>query len=213
MAYRISKEKAPLFRKYLYIQSIPEQNPLFSFNFFLSLMDIIMIARKPEDSPYPIPKFNQHVILSRLFPECQPKGGFPVDINILMDSDLTDSDLTSEDNDDGTTSSSSNEILPTNHSTTNDVSNGLTSDNNLSSLDTTNDDDDDGTTGLPTGEILPNNPSTRNDASNGLTSDNNTSSSEVGGKWIVGNSEGSIELEVRNRYHSRRVLSYTYLLT
>ena len=75
-------------------------------------MNIFMIARKLEDSPHPIAKFNQHVILSHLFPEYRPKGEFPVDTNILIDSDVTN-----DDDDNGTTGLPTDERLPNNYST------------------------------------------------------------------------------------------------
>ena len=49
-----------------------------------------MIARNLQDSPHPIAKFNQHVVLPHLFPEYQPKGGFPVDTNVMDDTGMTD---------------------------------------------------------------------------------------------------------------------------
>ena len=67
-----------------------------------------MIARKLYDSPYPAAKFNQHVVLPHLFPECQPKGGFPVDTDVM--------------NEDGMTDIPGNGKLPDDHLTTNDAS-------------------------------------------------------------------------------------------
>ena len=152
---------------------------------------IVIIAKKLQDSPHPIAKFNQHVLLSRLFPEYQPKGRFPVDTNILIDSDVIN-----DDDDDGTTDLPTDERLPNNHSITNDAADiqpglnlttacsgekrqvlrseipdqqpkvGFPVDTNiLIDSDVIHDDDDDGTTGLPTDKRLPNNQSIRNDTS------------------------------------------------
>ena len=49
-----------------------------------------MIARNLQDSPHPTAKFNQHAVLFHLFPEYQPKGGFPVDTDVMDDNGMTD---------------------------------------------------------------------------------------------------------------------------
>lgn len=157
-----------------------------------------MIARKLQDSPYPIAKFNQHVILFHLFPEYQPKDGFPVDTNILIDSDMISDD---DDDDDGTTSLPTNEALPDDDSITNDASiprpdtdlttacngekhQGLTGDNDALNI-------------RPDANLTT---ASSGDKRQGLSGENDASSLEADIGWTVSNSEGSIELEVRYQY-------------
>ena len=155
-----------------------------------------MIAKKLQDSPHTIAKFNQHAVLSDVFPEHQPKGGFPNDMNIFIDSDVIN-----DDDDDKTAGLSSDERLPNNHSITNDASVvqpdiDLTMNCNSNKRQRPSSEGD-------ASAVQPDADSTtacNRDRRQRLSSEGDASVLKAGRDCSVSNREGSIELEVRYRY-------------
>ena len=54
---------------------------------WLSILIIVIVARRLHDSPHPIARFNQHIVLYKLFPEHQSKYGVgcPVNTKVVLD--------------------------------------------------------------------------------------------------------------------------------